>query len=196
VPLVLVDERAGYVCGQTQQLSLFVLGALIMPGTGFAPGEITQLGQQPTGSLYTASGMTLNIPKLDTSLEIVGVAQTPVGWDVSWLGRQAGYLNGTAYPTQAGNTVITGHVWGADNQPGPFYSLDELQHGDQFSIVANGRTYIYEVRDTQLLPPSSVRPFAHSDYDMVTLVTCEVFDPVSGEYQYRRAVSAVLVEIQ
>ena len=195
-PLFLIDARDGYVCGETQNLSLFVLGELIMPGTGFAPEVSSASSHQSRSDNLATSGMTLHLPQLDTSFEIVGVPQSPEGWDVSWLGEQAGYLHGTAYPTLAGNTVITGHVWGVDNQPGPFYGLHKLGYGDQFTIIANGLTYVYQVVDSQLIDPGSLSVFEHSDFDMVTLITCENFDARSGDYLYRRAVRAVLVDIR
>ena len=117
------------------------------------------------------------------------------GWDVSWLGDSAGFLQGTAFPTFAGNPVITAHVWGADNQPGPFAQLESLQHGDRFSISAWGQTYTYEVRSNDSYRPSSLSPLSHSDYDWVTLITCQGFDEASGEYLFRRVVRAVLVSV-
>ncbi len=117
-------------------------------------------------------------------------------WDVTWLGSSAGYLYGTAFPTWTGNTVLTGHVWNPDDSPGIFYGIDQLQHGEQFYIHAWGMTYTYEVRRNFLSYPNSRTPLAHSDYDVVTLLTCESFDPLSSEYRSRRAVTAVLVDVR
>lgn len=187
---------AGYVCGQTRLLSLFTLGQLSLPATGFAPGVVAQLAAQPAELAYAASGLTLSIPKLGLNLDILGVPQGPNGWDVTWLtDHQAGYLHGTAFPTWAGNSVLTAHVWNADNTPGPFHALKTLQHGDRFTIAYGGNTYTYEVRSNQLVLPSSQRPLAKSEYSQITLVTCESFDPATGDYRYRRAVQAVLVDV-
>ncbi|MBX3047941.1 MAG: class F sortase [Anaerolineales bacterium] len=185
---------AGYVCGQTRTLSLFTLGQLALPATGFAPGVVTDLGAPSVA--YAASDLTLSIPKLGLNPDILGVPQGPNGWDVSWLSSgQAGYLYGTAFPTWAGNSVLTAHVWNADNTPGPFHALKTLQHGDRFTIAYGGNTYTYEVRSNQLVLPSSQRPLAESEYSQITLVTCESFDPATGDYRYRRAVQAVLVDV-
>src|SRR5690606_37581684 len=117
-------QLPGYVCGQTRVLSLFTLGQLGLPATGFAPGVATVLAEQPASLAYAASGLSLSIPKLGVALDIVGVPQNLNGWDVSWLSQgQAGYLYGTSYPTWQGNSVLTAHVWNADNSPGPFYAL-------------------------------------------------------------------------
>ncbi|MEX1071893.1 MAG: sortase [Anaerolineales bacterium] len=187
----------GYVCGTTQVLSLFTFGELSLPDTGFAPGGETQLGEQPPSSLYVEyDALMLEIPQLDLIAPIWGVPQGPNGWDVSWLGENAGYLYGTAYPTWVGNSVLTAHVWNADNSPGPFYHLRDLEHGDQFFIHSNGITYVYEVRSNRLVSENNLEVMKASDYSLITLVTCESFNESGGDYLYRRAVQAVLVEIR
>ena len=190
------DGPDNYVCGTTQVLSLFTLGQLSLPSTGFAPGVVSQLSTQPTDKTYAVTDLVLEIPALDVEMDIVGVPLVNGDWDVSWLGSQAGYLYGTAYPTWAGNSVLTAHVWNADNSAGPFYHLRDLQHGDQVFIHAYGQTYVYEVRSNALVSANNLRMLEHSDYSLVTLITCESFNEASGEYLYRRAVQAVLVSVE
>ncbi len=168
-----------------------------LPETGFAPGQVTTLAAQPDEKSYTSySGLWLEIPQLGLETEIVGVPVVDGEWDVSWLGNQAGYLAGTAFPTWTGNTVITAHVWDAWNQPGAFAKLKTLQHGDQFYIHAFGQTYTYQVRGNFRVRPDNLNVLAHSEYDLVTLLTCERWSLWTGEYGYRRAVQAVLVDVQ
>ncbi|TAK13700.1 MAG: class F sortase [Anaerolineae bacterium] len=170
--------------------------AFALPATGFTPGVVTQLPAQPVDLAYASTDLMLSIPNLGVQIDIVGVPLVNGEWDVSWIGQQAGYLYGTAFPTWAGNTVITAHVWDANNNPGPFADLADLQFGDTIEILAFGQTYIYEVRDSASLRPTDRSPFAHSDYALLTLITCEGFDPRTGDYLFRRVVSAVLVEIR
>lgn len=185
---------AGYACGSTRLLSLFTLGELTLPATGFAPGQVTQLSAQQQA--YAPSNLVLTLPALNLELDIVGVPRGVNGWDVSWLSpSEAGYLYGTAFPTWEGNSVLTAHVWNADNTPGPFYGLKDLAYGDQFSITAYGFTYTYEVRSNQLITPGRLSILGDSDNNMVTLITCESFNEASGAYRYRRAVQAILVEV-
>lgn len=187
----------GYVCGMTQVLSLFTFGEISLPDTGFAPGGVTQMGAQPAASAYVdIDSLVLEIPQLDLLAPIWGVPQGPNGWDVSWLGHNAGYLYRTAYPTWVGNSVLTAHVWNADNSPGPFYYLKDLQFGDQFYIHSAGRVYVYEVRSNRLVSENNLNVMKDSDYSLITLLTCESFDEGSGEYLYRRAVQAILVEVR
>ena len=141
--------------------------------------------------------MLLEIPKLDVSMPIVGVPQSDSGWDVTWLNNSAGYLVGSAFPTWAGNTVITAHVWDVHNQPGIFSDLKTLGYGDQVQIQAWGQTYTYEVRESKLVTTKNVNAVLQSsDYDWLTLVTCEFYNPFTGDYLFRRAVRAVLVSVK
>jgi len=139
---------------------------------------------------------TLEIPTLDLELPIVGVPLTEDGWDVSWLGNSAGWLQGTAYPTWSGNTALTAHVWNADNSPGPFVDLHTLQHGDEIIIQAWGLTHTYEVRQVMQVRPDDLRALPHDDYDVLTLITCQGYDQSSREYGWRLAVRAVLVNVE
>ncbi len=168
-----------------------------LPETGFRHGRVTSLPKQPAAKAYTSTAMTLEIPKLGVSMPIVGVPQSENGWDVTWLGNSAGYLAGSAFPTWAGNTVITGHVWDANNQPGIFAELKTLSYGDQVQIRAWGETYTYEVRESKLVTVKNVNAaFQSEEYDWLTLVTCEFYNPFTGDYLFRRAVKAVLISVQ
>ena len=168
-----------------------------LPKTGFAKGHVTTLEAQPENKAYTETAMMLEIPKLDVNIPIVGVPQREDAWDVTWLNQSAGYLVGSAFPTWAGNTVITGHVWDAYNQPGPFSELKSLNYGDQIQIEAWGLTYTYEVRESKLVTKKSVNKVLQTEeFDWVTLMTCEFYNPFSGDYLFRRAVRAVLVSVK
>jgi len=210
--LPLSGGPAGTVCGDTSQLSLFAMGALQLPATGFAPGVVTALEDQRPETMYfdlaiaganvgrtyreVHSTFALEIPTLNLEMPIVGVPLTGDGWDVTWLGDQAGYLEGTAYPTWAGNTAFTAHVWDANNQPGPFVDLHTLKHGDEIIIHAWGQRYVYQVRALTEVRPDDLSALPHSEYDVLTLITCQGFDESSGEYGWRLAVRAVLTTIK
>jgi LPXTG-site transpeptidase (sortase) family protein len=172
-------------------------GANILPATGFPMGKMTTLPIQPAGKAYTNTDMVLEIPSLNQKLTIVGVPQTDDTWDVTWLGNSAGWLNGSAFPTWAGNTVLTGHVWDAYNKPGPFANLKTLKYGDQIKIHAWGQVYTYEVRESKLISSRNVKTvLKHEEYDWVTLLSCEFYNPVTGNYIFRRMVRAVLVSVK
>ncbi|NIS81218.1 MAG: choice-of-anchor D domain-containing protein [Anaerolineales bacterium] len=171
-----------------------ILGAL--PDTGFVPGIMTAIPAQPAEKVYTKyGGLWLEIPRLGVEMQIVGVPVVEGEWDVSWLGNNVGYLDGTAFPTWPGNTGITGHVFDANNHPGPFAHLKELQYGNVVLIHAWGQIYTYVVRSNYLASPANMYPLHQEAYDWVTLLTCERYSERSETYRFRRVVRAVLVEV-
>ena len=171
-------------------------GSTQLPQTGFPQNRITQLPMQSGELAYVATDFWLEIPKLGVKMSIVGVPKTQSGWDVTWLNKDAGWLNGSAFPTWSGNSVLTGHVWDALNQPGPFAHLKNLKYGDQVKLHAFGKIYIYEVRASQSVSPLSVTTvFKHEEKSWVTLLTCEDYKERAQTYSYRRMVRAVLVNV-
>lgn len=168
-----------------------------LPATGFPRGDVTHLPIQPADKTYASfSNLRLEIPALKVSTPIVGVPLSQNGWDVTWLGKNAGWLNQTAFPTWAGNSVITAHVWDSYNQPGTFYKLKDLQYGDIIKIHAFGQIYTYEVRETkQIAPDNFSAALRHEDKAWLTLITCEDYKTLFQTYSYRRVVRAVWVSV-
>jgi len=168
-----------------------------LPSTGFTPGLITVLPYQPLEKAYTSyDELKLEIPVIKVNITIVGVPLADRGWDVSWLGTNAGWLNGSAFPTRSGNSVITGHVWDASDRPGPFVKLKTLKYGDQVRIRAWGQVYTYEVRLNNLVSPNNPAvALKHEDLAWVTLLTCEDYTIFWNTYTFRRMVRAVLVNV-
>jgi LPXTG-site transpeptidase (sortase) family protein len=168
-----------------------------LPATGFAPGRITALPSQPVDRAYAdLGGLWLQIPRLGVGLPIVGIPLAQDGWDLTWLSNQAGWLEGTAYPTWAGNTALTAHAVTPDGLPGPFARLAELRWGDQVIVQAFGREYVYEVRQVRTVRPNDRSVLRHEELDWLTLLTCALYDEASDSYRTRVAVRAVLIEVR
>jgi LPXTG-site transpeptidase (sortase) family protein len=170
----------------------------VLPATGFPQGHVTVLPEQPASKAYITTDLVLEIPSLNQKMTIVGIPQSAKSWDVTWLGNNAGWLEGSAFPTWQGNTVLTGHVWDSFNRPGPFAELKMLKYGDHFFIHAFGQTYTYEVREnkTYWAKTAVSKVFQHEELDWVTLMTCEAYNPLNGDYFFRRAVRAVLISVK
>jgi len=169
----------------------------LIPVTGFAPDTFTRLPVQPVEKAYSSyNGLILEIPRLKVKVEIVGIPVSNKTWDVSWLGNNAGYLEGSAFPTMLGNSVLTAHVWDAYNQPGTFYGLKDLVYGDKVLIRAWGKVYTYEVRSRARVYPNSIGTIMrHERLSWLTLVTCEDYNDKAEKYNFRRIVRAVLVSV-
>jgi LPXTG-site transpeptidase (sortase) family protein len=168
------------------------------PTTGFEPGVTTTLPEQPAVNSYKELGdLWLDIPSLGVKAAITGVPLNSGGWDLTWLQSQIGWLEGTAYPTWQGNTVLTAHAYTSDGLPGPFALLKDLKYGDTFSIHSNGEEYIYTVKTNDLVKAGDSRLLTrHETDDWVTLITCQQYDEKSGSYLYRVVVRAVLTSVQ
>ena len=170
-----------------------------LPDTGFPPNRVTHLPLQPEAFNYAELGdLWLEVPSLNMKSNIVGVPQSAdKSWDVTWLGNDIGWLNGTAFPTWNGNSVLTAHVTNASGLPGPFAALDNLKYGDQIIVNLGGVKYVYEVRNSRLTRPYSTSFAFESKQDAayLTLITCSGYNPLSESYLFRRVVRAVLVSV-
>jgi LPXTG-site transpeptidase (sortase) family protein len=170
-----------------------------LPETGFAPGVVTSLPSQAADKAYASLGdLWLEIPSQGIKTSIVGVPQSDQDWDVTWLGDNIGWLHGTAFPTWGGNSVLTGHAFNANGLPGPFANIKNLNYDDRLIVHLSGERYIFEVQSTRLSRPTSTGfVFEHLEgYSYLTLITCQVYNPISDSYLFRRIVRAVLVEVE
>ncbi|MBE0682899.1 MAG: sortase [Anaerolineales bacterium] len=183
--------------GRLSTVSITNKSGILIPVTGFAPGRKTALPTQPENAAYfSTNGLQLDIPALGINLPIQGIRLDRNGWDVTWLGYNAGYLEGSAYPTLTGNTILTGHVTDPNGNPGPFAYIKVLETGDKIRIQVNGLTYTYEVRQSRLIFPKNIGTlFKHENYHWLTLVTCENYNERLESFLYRRMVRAVLISI-
>jgi LPXTG-site transpeptidase (sortase) family protein len=167
-----------------------------LPETGFAPGIVTDISAVPQTSFTQVGEIVLEIPALGLKLPVVGVPLKNGTWDLTWLGNQAGWLEGTAFPSWEGNSLVTAHIYGANGKPGPFFGLNKLRWGNRILIHAYGQTYTYEVRSVRTLQPNDMTVLNHEERAWLTLLTCKEFDAKTNTYKQRVAVRAVLVSVK
>jgi LPXTG-site transpeptidase (sortase) family protein len=172
--------------------------AWALPTTGFAPNVVTTLPDQPADAAYLETGgIQIEIPKLGVNTSVTGIPQAKDGtWDVTWLWNQAGWLQGTAYPTTTGNSAITGHVYLSNGEPGIFVDIHKLAYGDKIILHAYGQKFTYEVRENKLVRPNEVSVLNREDKAWVTLLTCQGYNEASNTYASRVAVKAVLMQVE
>ena len=169
-----------------------------LPATGFAPNKITSLPAQSLDKAYsTYSQFWLEIPSLGVKVDIVGVPETESGWDVTWLGEDAGWLYGSTFPTWPGNSIVTGHVWNAFDQAGPFVDIHQLKWGDKIIVHLYDTSYEFEVRSTLTVEPSDMSLLdKDEDYSWLNLMTCRDFNEETNVYDYRLIVRSVLINVE
>ncbi len=172
------------------------LGAskFLIPVTGFAPGAVTEMSA-PSSAVYDPMNLTLEIPVLKIKTSIVGVQLQNGSWDVSWLQDQAGWLNGTAYPTWEGNSVLMAHAVNADGKSTPFSKLKSLNAGEFIFVYSQGYRFIYKVMENDFVKPNDITVLQHEEKAYLTLVTCDTYDEKTGTYLRRVVVRAMLVDV-
>ncbi|MCK6582741.1 MAG: sortase, partial [Anaerolineales bacterium] len=167
----------------------------VLPPTGYPPNVFTSIKKQPVDLAYRATDVWLEIPKLGLKMPIVGVPLVESEWNLTWLGDEAGWLEGTAFPSWSGNSVLTGHVTLPDGGPGPFVSLGELKWDDRIIIHAYGVSFEYKVRQNRTVSPFNTSVLQHEDEPWITLITCKTYNEATGGYSNRIAVRAIFVRI-
>ena len=133
---------------------------------------------------------------LKVNTAIVGVQLKNGIWDVSWLQNQAGWLNGTAYPTWTGNSVLMAHAVNSAGQPGIFSKLKGLGSGEYIFVYSQGYRYTYKVVSNKFVQPDDITVLQHEEKAYLTLITCDTYDEKTGTYLRRVAVRAVLVDVR
>jgi LPXTG-site transpeptidase (sortase) family protein len=166
-----------------------------IPLTGFAPNIQTRL-EAASRPLYDATSLSVEIPVLKVKTSIVGVQMKNGKWDVAWLQDQIGWLNGTAFPTWNGNSLLTAHVVNADGKPGIFFRLKYLGVGEYIFVYNQGYRYTYQVMSNTLVQPNDISVLQHEEKSYLTLITCDRYDDVTGTYLHRVAVRAKLVDVR
>jgi LPXTG-site transpeptidase (sortase) family protein len=145
---------------------------------------------------YTATdNVTVEIPSINVKIPVVGIPKKDGTWNVSWLGSQAGWLEGTAFPSWDGNSVLTSHVYLPNGLPGPFVGLNKLKYGDKIIVHAYGQKYTFEVHTNQVVTPNDTSAFKHEEKSWLTLITCKEYDQKTNTYKKRVVVRAVLVSV-
>lgn len=167
-----------------------------LPDTGFAPGVVTELGQAAPENYFSTGGVTVEVPALGIKIPIVGVPARNGAWNVAWLWNQAGWLEGSAFPSWNGNSVLTGHVYLANGLPGPFVNLSRLKYGDRIIVHAYGQRSIFEVRTNTVVGPKDRSVFRHEEKPWLTLVTCKEYDERTKTYLKRIVIRAVLIRVE
>ena len=164
----------------------------ILPKTGFSALNPQKLSAQPLNVQYKPTRLTIQLPTLDASSDIVTVPFIDGEFPVDWLGNSVGMLEGSRMPGE-GLTVLTGHNHLNTTEAGPFALLSSLEPGDSFMITdARGVMQIWHVYQNVKIPADGFSGLAGAVKDnTLVLLTCEDESP-DGGYLNRRVVLAEL----
>jgi len=157
----------------------------------------------PTADPFYTTGppVRLEIPAIGVvaSVELVGLTRdramdVPKGWmNVGWY--RDGYR-----PGEPGNAVFAGHLDTSSGGPAVFWSLDQLQPGDEVIVsYQNGDRYTFLVEGQEMYQydaqgPIIDRIFGDSLTADLNLVTCDgAWDHGQATYTHRLVVFTTLV---
>jgi LPXTG-site transpeptidase (sortase) family protein len=115
-------------------------------------------------------------------------------WDVAYLGKYAGHLEGTNKLSQGGNYVLAGHVELKDGSEGAFAHIDQLQIGDSISLMRTDAGQLsvlpYTVTEIKSVAPDDISAIRNHGYDELTLLTCHDWDQKTSKYRNRIIIHA------
>ena len=163
-----------------------------LPKTGFSAVKPAALSAMPKDLKYNKTGLTLEIPSLSVSTEIVSVPKLDGKYPVEWLGTNAGLLEGFAEPGE-GRAILTGHNHLNTTEAGPFAFAQYLQEGDLIFIL-NRRSemvpfVVYASEKIAGNDFAALERIASESENSLTLITCED-ESTDGGYINRRVVAA------
>ena len=170
----------------------FVIELPELPKTGFSAVRPTALAEQPLNLRYALSGMTLEIPSLDVSADIVEVPYADNEYAIDWLDERVGLLEGTMVPGE-GISILTGHNHLNTMEAGPFAFLKFMNEGDMIFVRERSGGLqsfrVYAAEKIGAADTAKLMRIAMQDENSLTLLTCEDELP-DGGYASRRVVAA------
>lgn len=126
----------------------------------------------PSGPVVqTRDPHRLVVPKLNLDTPIKRVFVVDGVWEVA--DYAAGFMNGTALPGDAGNTVLAGH---AGLRGAVFRDLGQLALGDELFLDAGDWRFHYRVREITSVWPNQVEVLDSHGRAELTLMTCTNWD--------------------
>ena len=136
--------------------------------------------------------MTLEIPSLDVSADIVEVPYANNEYAIDWLDERVGLLEGTMVPGE-GISILTGHNHLNTMEAGPFAFLKFLNEGDMIFVRERSGGLqsfrVYAAEKIGAADTAKLMRIAMQDENSLTLLTCEDELP-DGGYASRRVVAA------
>jgi LPXTG-site transpeptidase (sortase) family protein len=96
-----------------------------------------------------------------------------------------GYHLGTGFPGEPGNVVLSGHI-SHPTEGSVFRHLPEVKIGEGIILFSLGDTYLYQVVDIKVVPPSETSVMDPTQDETLTLITCVP----DGVYSHRLIVVA------
>jgi sortase A len=154
-------------CGQSSQPTRSERGAV----------QHTSPSPSPSATVsYVPARLQIAKIGIDASVEQVGVDKNN-NMDVPKVLADAAWYSPGVKPGQPGDAVVAGHKDSESGAHGVFWSLTDVQPGDEVGVVSDSGTKLrFKVTDNQSVPynadTSKLGLFATSGAPRLTLITC------------------------
>jgi len=165
--LIAIGGALGIWCGMTLTSPSSQAASHRDPASKVAAGHKNSQPEAPHPFAKIAPGARL--AKLQAPA--VGLSVTVLeGTDNKTLMRAAGHLEHTAFPEEAGNTVIAGH------RDTIFRAVRNLHVGDMLVLTTSQNIYRYRITAIRIIDPAEVGVLGPTPIRVLTLVTCYPFE--------------------
>lgn len=135
------------------------------------------------------------IPTLNVNEKIVTVPIQQSEWDIARLSGSIGWLQTTGdNPNNDLAMAFIGHVTVSSVQKGPFAELHNIKPLAEIIYRNGGVDFVYTVQSITPAKPTDVEKLFQRKKEHLLLVTCTDYDLLTGKYNGRIIVDAVLVQ--
>lgn len=166
--------------------------AQTIPDKAPTPTELPKVTFSPPQKLI--------IPKIGVESFAESVGLDNLGrMDVPKKAANVGWYNLGAKVGEKGSVVLAGHFDDINGAPAVFYNLNQLQIGDQFTVIDKAnKTWNYKVTNKQIYDFDKVpltEVFASNDKQRLNLITCDgIFSQSSNTYSKRLVVYSEAID--
>ena len=144
--------------------------------------------------------ISLRIPSIGAQSELLslglqdnGSLEVPPGDP----GAPAAWYSDSPTPGERGPAVLLGHVNATDGGPGVFAGLRELKVGDTIEVTReDGTTAVFTVERGEQYSKNAFptqKVYGNTEGSELRLITCDGYDPATGEFDDNYVVYAQLV---
>ncbi|TLM72635.1 class F sortase [Pseudarthrobacter sp. NamB4] len=180
------------------------------PGTPSAPPPVSApapaapaaapSAQQLPPVMAASAPVTLTIPSISVRTELIHLGLEENGSlkvpQDTGNGAPASWYDGSPTPGERGPSVLLGHVNALGGNKGVFADLRKLTPGAELTVSrADGSTAVFTVDRGALYPKDefpTLEVYGNTPGPELRLVTCDGYDPATGEFDDNYVVYATL----